>query len=149
MRHPNTYSEYEYSSDQGVTRLKRKEYESGGLAGPDDPAKEEMIFETKGEIALLFDYNSKCPHESVLLKHGDPEVVSATWQASKPLGEALKRAGESQLVMLKGQFSVNELNKMINIAGYVGTWYSTMITVDERQNLHRMRNKQKSGGLSL
>lgn len=142
------YAVFEYVQSQGGTRLTRKEYPMGSLAGLDEHLKEEVVFETEGEIALLFDYNSKCPHESVLLKHGDPDVVRDTWKAYKPLGEALKKAGESQLVFLKGQFQVSQLNKIINTTGYVGTWYSTMISVDGRKNLRDEKKHQHLMGLS-
>lgn len=144
-----TYAVYEYAREGDLTRLQRQEFEVDQFRGLDTPLKEETVFETKGEIALLFDYNSKCPHESVLLKHGDIDLVEEAWKSYKPLGEAIKKAGQGSLVFLKGQFSVSELNKMLNIAGYVGTWYATIIPVDGRQNLHAMKEQRNQIGLSL
>lgn len=149
MPRPDTYSIYEYQREQDVTKLLKLDYRDGSFAGLDEAVKEQTIFTTKDEIALLFDYNAKCPHESVLLKHGELSSVESAWQKHKPLGEALKKAGESQLVFVKGQFSVSELNKMINIAGYVGTWYSTMINIDGRQPLHGRKEQRNTIGLSL
>lgn len=99
------------------------------------PRKTRPAFACEDEIALLFDFDPKDPDRSELLKHGAPADVQKCYLAiekTAPAFESILKESNRTLVFIKGRFSVIELNKMINIPGYVGTWYSTLIQVDNR-----------------
>lgn len=118
---------YVYEREGAETALMKKEYRDDAFAELDESVKESLIFKTKGEIGLLFDYNEKLPNQSVLLKHGIAASVENEWKRHKIIENFLVGKG-SKLVFIKGQMSVIELNKMINVSGYVGTWYSNVIS---------------------
>lgn len=77
--------------------------------------KGQRMFETT-KVAILFDREN-----GVLLKHGKPETVQATLDTYKTRLTGVEGGFEilDALTMLEGAFEVDELNKVVNITGYV------------------------------
>ena len=96
-----------------------------------------------------------------MLKHGDPALVKKWWYNYK---EKLKVAYEAtkfdeylkeinDLVLVEGQIPVEDLNKCIDITGYVAVFYEKVLSgcklqleittnkgvFDETTNQHRVR----------
>lgn len=74
------------------------------------------------EVAILLDQEGH-----VLLKHGTPEVVEATYARMRKafLGLGYEKGAED-LMVLKGRFDVEELNKIVRISNYVGKVYQQL-----------------------
>lgn len=140
------FNQLSYQNQGGLILLVQKRYPKAALVGLDEPLQESTIFETSGEIGVLFDYNTERVHESVLLKHGTAEEVEKHYDSIK---KPKIKDEPRPLVFVKGQFSVIELNKMINISGYVGTWYSTLIDIGRHSDVRPKNRSSISMGLSL
>ena len=78
------------------------------------------------EIAVAFSYDpdDEKGMKGTLHKHGSPDLVQ-TWfdkTIAKFRGGGLADLA-NQLHIVSGPISLEELNKMIDISGYVGVWY--------------------------
>jgi len=82
------------------------------------------------EIAVAFSYDQDDEKgmRGTLHKHGSPDLVQAWFGKTV----AKYRAGgsadlASQIHVVSGPIPLEELNKMIDISGYVGIWYECNI----------------------
>lgn len=78
-------------------------------------------------IGIAFEYTPNDPIKGTLFKYGSPEKVEA-WAAQirKKMADAGLTDINSDIVTIAGKIPVEELNKMIDISGYVGRWYETI-----------------------
>jgi hypothetical protein len=77
------------------------------------------VFETE-EVSVLYDRSL-----NVLHKHGPPERVQQEYLRFRiAFGKDSELAED--LVVLTGRFDVEELNKLVNISGYVERFYATL-----------------------
>ena len=89
------------------------------------------------KVAICLSYHPDLsPIRATLLKHGDPALVKKWWYNYK---EKLKVAYEAtkfdkylkeinDLVLVEGQIPVEDLNKCIDITGYVAVFYEKVLT---------------------
>lgn len=133
------YTRYEYRKEGDNVTLYRMHFSGGDLVGLDTPKKEQVVFSESGELGLLFEFDPEDVTKSILWAHGKSNEVESVYQEiSEPMLPDSKE--NTHLVLLKGRFSVTELNRMLNIEGYVGTWYSTLIPITQNS---RQKNKKK------
>ena len=81
------------------------------------------------EIAIAFTFSPDEPGmEGILHKHGSPDKVNA-W--AEKIRKKFINAGHldmaDEIVVVTGKIPVEELNKMIDISGYVGTYYKSAL----------------------
>lgn len=88
---------------------------------------DELLFETE-EVAVLIDRSN-----GVLLKHGDPEVVTAaqTKQRNAYLAHGLA-AEADDLICFIGKFAIEDLNKMVAICDYAGRFFQKLLATVRR-----------------
>lgn len=100
---------------------------------PNPITKERNIILMTDEIAIAFDGS-----DGTLHKHGSPENVS-NWltTAKKKLQDAGHHGMASDLLMMSGQFPVEEVNKCISTSGYAKVLYQKLATlpIDNKTSL--------------
>lgn len=83
---------------------------------------EQRLFETE-EVAILFD-----ARDNVLLKHGLPDVVQASYtQMIDTLTAQGQTAFAHDLVVIQGRFALEDLNKTVSICDYIGRLYKKLL----------------------
>ncbi len=87
------------------------------------------------EVAVAFTY---CPDdrsiEGTLHKHGSPEMANA-WaeKTRKKLVDAGHLDMANEIVVVSGKIPLEELNKMIDISGYVGIYYKSVLKMMDKE----------------
>lgn len=88
-------------------------------------ASDGEVLRTMPEVALALD---KSEATGILFKHGDPQRVQA-WARTHQ--QALAAAGHTDLaedvVVITGRFPPEEINKCLDIAGYVVRFYRRLV----------------------
>lgn len=99
------------------------------------------------EIAIGFSYEPDEEIPGTLHKHGSPESVNKWAEITRkkfiesdqiaapewyirhglPFYEGLGQEMADNIVVVSGKMPIEELNKMIEISGYVGVWYRKML----------------------
>ncbi|KKM89180.1 hypothetical protein LCGC14_1251180 [marine sediment metagenome] len=80
------------------------------------------------EIAVAFTYClDEQGMEGTLHKHGSPEKANA-WaeKTRKKFVDAGHLDMANEIVVVSGKISLEDLNKIIEISGYVGIWYKRL-----------------------
>lgn len=87
----------------------------------------QRLFDT-ANVAILFDREN-----GVLLKHGKPETVQATFDIYKTRLAGVTGGAEilDSLTMLEGSFEVDELNKVVNISGYAAHLFTKISSTNQ------------------
>lgn len=134
MTHPDKYSMLAYTQGDNGIALVQQYYRNGDVAGLDEPISGKTVFETNDEIAILFYYNEESPEQSVLLKHG----------TAKEVYDFTRKAGRADEVVISGHFQVDDLNKIINVSGYIGQFYSEMKKNAEPKRRHKFQASELS-----
>jgi len=72
-------------------------------------------------VAVAFDRQ-----EGVMMKHGSPEAVNK-WaiEQRRKIAPIIPEWADN-LVVIEGEFEVEDLNKIINISGYIGRFYNRL-----------------------
>lgn len=90
-------------------------------------------------VAIAFDTDG-----GTLLKHGEPRLVKK-W--SEEVVTALRKSSHPELantlVVVDGRFTLEDLDKVLNITGYMGIFYKKMLAgeaqvLDEAGNILKM-----------
>ena len=82
------------------------------------------------EVGICFSYEQDQERSirGTLLKHGDSKMVKEYYEeAHRKFKEAGLRKMSEELRYIEGKFDVEELNKIIEITGYVGKFYEDLI----------------------
>lgn len=80
------------------------------------------------EVAVAFTYClDDQGMEGILHKQGNPEKVN-DWaeKTRKKLADAGHLDMANEIVVVSGRIPLEDLNKMIEISGYIGIWYKRM-----------------------
>lgn len=81
------------------------------------------ILYASDEIAIAFSYDKETK-EGILYKHGSTELVSKWVQKTR---KKFQNAGlhdiANEIIMIFGKINIYELNKCLNISGYIGKFY--------------------------
>jgi len=83
------------------------------------------------EVAVAFSYHPDEDMPGTLHQHGSPEAVNK-WAAAarKKYADAGHYDLAKAIIVFEGKILIEELNKMIEIAGYIGVWYKIAMTTE-------------------
>lgn len=80
------------------------------------------------EVAVAFTFSpDEQDMEGTMHKHGSPEEANA-WaeKTRKKLTDAGHSDMANEIIVVSGKISLEDLNKIIEISGYVGIWYKRL-----------------------
>jgi len=86
-----------------------------------------QIHASHDEIAVAFSFDPTDPIPGTLHKHGSFENVNKWAQEAIAKLSVNCKDLASQITVVSGKIPLEEINRMIDISGYVGTWYKKIL----------------------